>query len=73
MARCLGYRYGTGCQHRSRSTQRRENWEKWQLCYKCAKVLHPEYYKDKKDHGVRTVSGNQYSKLPFGISEMPAL
>ncbi len=71
MATCLGYRLGTGCSHRSRSTQKRENWEKWQLCYACARKLHPEYYADKKNHGVRKVSGTQYSNTPFGIVEMP--
>ena len=73
MATCLGHRYGTGCHHRSRSTQKRDNWENWQLCYNCAKKLHPEFYKDKKDHGVRKVPDNtQYSETPFAIVEMPA-
>lgn len=53
LARCLGYREGTGCTHLSRYTQKRENWENWQLCHKCARILHPEYYKDKRNHGVR--------------------
>ena len=72
MATCLGHKFGTGCYHRSRSTQRRDNWENWQLCYECARKLYPEFYKDKKNHGVRKVSGTQYSKTPFGIVKMPA-
>ena len=72
MATCLGHREGTGCYHRSRSTQKRENWENWQLCYNCARKLHPKYYANKKDHGVRPMPGNnQYSKVPFAIAEMP--
>jgi hypothetical protein len=27
------------------------NWGNWQLCYDCARILHPEYYKDKPHHG----------------------
>ena len=73
MATCLGHRFGTGCNHRSRSTQKRVNWENWQLCHKCARILHPEYYKDKKNHGVRTMPGSQYSVTPFNIVELPAL
>lgn len=52
MATCLGHRYGTGCMYRSRNTQKRDNWEKWQLCYKCARILHPEFYEKKHNHGV---------------------
>jgi len=70
MAMCLGHREGTGCYHRSRCTQKRINWEKWQLCHHCARKLHPEFYKDKKNHGVRTVSDEPYSKVPFGIVVM---
>lgn len=73
MATCLGHREGTGCLHRSRSTQKRENWVKWQLCYTCAKKLHPEFYKNKKNHGVRKVLDSPYSKTPFGIVELPTL
>ncbi len=73
LAMCLGHRQGTGCYHRSRYTQKRVNWEKWQLCMKCARILHPEFYKGKKNHGVRTVPENsQYSKVPFGIVSMPS-
>ena len=71
LATCLGHRQGTGCYHRSRSTQKRENWENWQLCHECARKLHPDYYKDKKNHGVRKVKGTRYSELPFSIAEMP--
>ena len=74
MATCLGHRYGTGCNHRSRSPQKRVNWENWQLCHKCARILHPEFYKNKKNHGVRPMPNTtQYSKIPFAIVEMPAL
>jgi hypothetical protein len=48
MAQCLGHRYGTGCYHRSRTTRNRENWKNWQLCHKCARIIHPEYYANKK-------------------------
>ena len=41
---CTGHLYGTGCQHRNRSKTPRINWDKWQLCHKCARILHPEYY-----------------------------
>ena len=72
MVQCLGYRQGTGCSHRSRSTQKRDNWELWQLCYECARKLHPNYYKDKKNHGVRKVQGSaRYTETPFNIAEMP--
>lgn len=71
LATCLGYRYGTGCMHRTRDPQKRVNWEKWQLCHHCARILHPEYYKDKKKHGVKTTQGAEFSKTPFGIVEMP--
>jgi len=40
---------------------------------KCARILHPEFYKDKKNHGVRPMPDNKrYSKIPFAIAEMPA-
>lgn len=53
MTQCIGYRYGTECKHMTRSPQNRENWEMWQLCYNCARKLHPDYYKDKPHHGVK--------------------
>jgi len=73
LATCLGHRFGTGCEHRSRSTQMRDNWEKWQLCYKCARLLHPKYYEDKRHHGVKTYPKNdvRYSKVPFNLVEEP--
>ncbi len=72
MATCLGHKKGTGCFHRSRSTQKRDNWENWQLCHECARKLRPEYYKGKKNHGVRKVKdSHHYSDLPFNIVEMP--
>ena len=71
MATCLGHRQGTGCYHRSRSTQKRDNWEKFQLCFSCARKLHPEFYKGKKNHGVRTVKENEHIETPFCIVEMP--
>ena len=73
MATCLGHRQGTECYHRSRSTQKRDNWENWQPCHTCARKLHPEFYKDKKNHGVRKIRENaEYTKVPFSIIEMPA-
>ena len=68
---CLGHKHGTGCYHRSRCTQKRVNWEKWQLCHECARKLHPEFYKDKKNHGVRKVMDKKYTDIPFGIVAMP--
>jgi len=64
---CMGHRLGTGCRHRSRSTQKRENWENWQLCYPCAKKLHPEFYKNKKHHGIKPFPTDDtlYNKLPL--------
>ncbi len=70
MATCLGHREGTECYHRSRSTQKRDNWELWQLCHKCARELHPEFYKNKKNHGVRTPCKLEDNKIPFGIVPM---
>lgn len=80
MATCLGHRArtpkypnGTGCYHRSRSTQMRDNWTKWQLCFGCARKLHPQFYKNTKNHGVRkarTMEQN-YTDTPFSIAEMP--
>ena len=48
----------------------RDNWTKWQLCHSCARKLHPEFYKNKKNHGVRTVPDSKYSKIPFGIDKI---
>lgn len=52
MVTCLGHKHGTACYHVTPDPQHSVNWEKWQLCYKCAIKLHPEYYYDKRDHGV---------------------
>ena len=72
LATCLGHRQGTGCHHRSRSTQKRDNWENWQLCHECARKLHPDFYKGKKNHGVRKVQGTtRFTEIPFNIAEMP--
>jgi len=73
MAQCLGHRFGTGCLHRSRNTQMRDNWEKWQLCYRCARKLHPEFYKGEKNHGVKTSTDGKFNKIPFGIVELPEI
>ena len=27
------------------------NWKEWQLCYRCAKKIHPKAYKDIPNHG----------------------
>ncbi len=62
MAVCLGHRFGTGCQHKTRSTQKTDNWELWQLCYECAVKLHPEYYAGKKTHGVRETSETRIAR-----------
>ena len=71
MAQCLGYREGTDCYHRTRDPQKTDNWEKWQLCYKCARIIHPEFYKDEKKHGVKTATTGKFSEMPFGIIAMP--
>ncbi len=70
MATCLGYRQGTGCTHRTRNPQKRKNWELWQLCHECAVKLHPEFYKNKKRHGVRKVI-EKNSDIPYSIVELP--
>ena len=70
IARCLGYREGTDCRHLSRCTQKRENWEKWQLCHTCARLLHPEFYKGKRNHGVRKVSPIKPENSIFNLVEL---
>jgi len=52
---CIGYKEGTKCNYMSRSPQNRDNWNLWQLCYYCARKLHPEYYRYIKHHGVNKV------------------
>ena len=69
MATCLGHKYGTGCFKRNRCTQKRLNWENWQLCHKCARILHPEHYKDKKNHGVNRVRG--LDEITISLLEPP--
>ena len=49
--RCQGHKYGTGCMKTS-SYPDAENWKMFQMCYGCAKKLHPEFYATKPDHGV---------------------
>ena len=71
MAQCLGHRQGTGCTHRSRSTQGRDNWQLWQLCYSCARKLHPQHYKGKKNHGVKTFPDVDRIPAPFAVEKMP--
>ena len=70
MATCLGHKQGTGCYHRSRCTQKRVNWERWQLCHGCARILHPEYYKGKKNHGVnkpRDIEASTFAQIEEAI------
>ena len=61
---CLGYRHETGCHRRTTKTQNSHNWIEWQLCYNCARRVHPEFYEGKKHHGVRTPEKN---KTPIPI------
>ena len=63
MTKCLGYRFGTGCMHSTLSTQKQENWDNWQLCYKCARKLHPEYYVGKNSHGVRSTPETRIARI----------
>jgi len=49
------------------------NWENWQLCHKCARILHPDFYKDKKNHGVRTIPKDEHKKIPFAIETLPEI
>jgi len=73
-ARTPKYPNGTGCYQRSRSPQRRVNWEKWQLCHGCARKLHPEFYKNKKKHGVNKLHGTEmYNEKPFTIEVLPVV
>lgn len=48
---------GTNCTTVSRIPSA-HNWKEWQLCYPCARKLHPEYYAGKKEHG----TGGTYLK-----------
>ena len=51
MVRCKGHLEGTGCTRASKYTTAM-NWKLWQLCYGCARKLHPEAYEDQPNHGV---------------------
>lgn len=71
MVRCLGYKNGINCIQTTKSPQKRENWERWQLCINCARKLHPEFYKDKKLHGYRKPDQLDTSASVFnGIEEI---
>jgi len=52
MAKCL--RCGKGGKSR-----RARNWQDWQLCYPCAKILHPKEYEDEHPHG----TGGRFMEL----------
>lgn len=73
LATCLGYREGRNCSHRTRSPQKSDNWELWQLCYSCARKLHPEFYINKKNHGVKKEPKIQFSAIPFAIEKLPKI
>lgn len=47
MAKCLNC--GSGKGGRSRKSK---NWRSWQLCYECAKELHPKEYENEHPHGI---------------------
>jgi len=51
LAKCLNCGF-------SGRTRRAKNWKKWQLCYKCAKILYPEEYENENAHG----TGYRYPK-----------
>jgi len=44
MAKCLR------C-HKGGKSRRARNWQDWQLCYPCAKILHPKEYANEHPHG----------------------
>jgi hypothetical protein len=52
ITRCLGHIFGTGCMKTRGGSSDAPNWVKWQLCYECAKILQPEFYENKRNHGV---------------------
>ena len=45
MVQCLGYRNGTDCNRRVRTTRRAVHWDKYQLCAKCFKNPKTEDYR----------------------------
>lgn len=53
VAMCLGYKYGTGCQKRSK-TPKAQNWKLYQLCFSCYCVVVLKT-KPRKGHGGRYV------------------
>lgn len=68
MVLCLGHKKGTDCYFRTKNPQNRINWEKWQLCIECARKLHPEFFKDIKNHGVQKGERkNKINKFAEGI------
>jgi len=67
MVRCLGHRIGTDCSKTS-SSPTGVNWSLWQLCYRCAQMLHPEYYLGKIRHG----TGGKYLGDPICVSMVTA-
>jgi len=52
--RCLGYRYGTGCNRHSPGSQNTSNWDR-QLCYNCDLKIYPEFHKNEKIHGTKSI------------------
>lgn len=61
----MGHKEETGCYFRTRYPEKKSNWEKWQLCITCARKLHPEYYKNIKNHGVNTRFSKTKKKIDF--------
>jgi len=51
LAKCLNCGFGG-------KSRKAKNWQKWQLCYQCARELHPEEYENEKRHG----TGYRYPK-----------
>ena len=62
MVLCLGHKKGTGCFIRTRNSQNTVNWENWQLCYSCARKLHPEYYTTSGWHQNRILTSHNSDK-----------
>lgn len=55
--RCTGYRYNTGCKKITKNPYA-HNWTEWQLCFDCANIVHPEFYKNRPKRG----TGGKYLK-----------
>lgn len=49
MVACLGYKHGTDCNRRVRTTRRAIHWGKYQLCSKCARNESTEEYRASVD------------------------